>query len=111
MDQSPGTRALRRFGELIGHSRELCREAETAKAKAVARRIESRNRRLERRNWHALWSECIAHRDHIIVTCAYCGQMRAGTGEWITPPPGLLPALRITRAVLLSHGYCPECVA
>jgi hypothetical protein len=39
MNQSPGTYALRRFGDLIGHSRELCREAETAKAKAVARRM------------------------------------------------------------------------
>jgi hypothetical protein len=111
MHQLPGTHALRNFGDVIGHSRELCREAETAKAKAAARRIESQKRRVERRNWHALWSECMAHRDHIIVTCTYCGQMRAGTGEWIIAPPGLLPALRYTRAVLLSHGYCPACLA
>jgi hypothetical protein len=59
------------------------------------------------------WSEILAHvpadPHHKVVLCALCHRVR-GEESWSSLPPGIEHELLGWKTVLLSHGYCPECL-
>lgn len=63
--------------------------------------------------WRAHWAEIerFPPADRMLGVCMYCERYHANTGEWVAAPPELAEMLRDPKAVQLTHGVCPICLA
>jgi hypothetical protein len=85
----------------------------SALAQAADQRADIQPRDSEGNRWRIIWGACCASLDHILACCSYCARVRGPAGDWGAIPSGLSQALhrRILKAVQLSHGACPDCLA
>jgi glycine/D-amino acid oxidase-like deaminating enzyme len=95
----------------MDRARSLCTAAQIAIDVAAEQVTEAMRLQSERRRWLAVWSDCCASADHVIVCCAYCGGIRTPEGEWGTIPAGMSQVVYQSLALRLSHGICPDCIA
>jgi hypothetical protein len=69
-------------------------------------------RRARRREW-AVWAEILARLpadpERMVVLCAACHRVRGGQ-LWTRLPAGVEYELRAWEHIVLSHGYCDDCV-
>jgi hypothetical protein len=98
------TRAMERAGH-------LCRSAVRVVAQAKAQVAECRRLRTERESWRLIWSASRQQPGLFIMCCAFCARIRSSRGAWVSVPIGVSDALHRARGVLLSHGYCSDCIA
>lgn len=65
------------------------------------------------RGWRAIWARLQGEPlpQRMVVVCMYCERFRCDTGEWLAPPPGLVPLLHDPSIVQVTHGACPICLA
>ena len=65
--------------------------------------------RREREAWAEILDRIPADPDHLLILCAYCHRARGENG-WTVLPTGVEMELRAWPGVLLSHGFCPDCL-
>ena len=98
------------------HPRQIRRTLERA-AEAVTgsfmARAEAIRGREAWRTWRAHWAELerLPPADRMLGVCVYCERYHANTGDWVAAPPALAETLRDPKAVQLTHGVCPICLA
>ena len=94
----------------VRRARDLLRQASTTCSKAAQLSAASRQRRLERQAWSIHLSGLSGVDDRRVAICAYCHRIRSGS-RWIVLPAGIEGELKDWLSIVLSHTYCPECVA
>ena len=87
---------------LVRRARALCDQTGEARG---ARWVHQR----ERRAWADILARLPGDPDHVVVLCAWCHRVR-GPRIWTQLPVGIEHELRRWDSILLSHGYCPECM-
>jgi hypothetical protein len=98
-------------GEDIARSRQLCRDAQAAIELAVSTLTRSRDVIGRSQDRRLVWSEFWASPNRMLVCCAYCARLRRNTGEWVAIHTALSESLHRSDAGVLSHAFCPECIA
>src|SRR4051812_42779671 len=97
--------------QVLERAQRLCWEAQLAREEAVTRVADCRRLRSERRRWGAVWSECLADPDYLMVCCAYCARVRIHDGTWGGIPTGVRRLVERRPALPVSHGICPDCMS
>jgi hypothetical protein len=87
----------------------LTLRAKAACATAEAIRSTSPLYRQEWSAWAAVLAPLRADPNHMVVLCAYCHRVQGKDG-WIPLPPGVEHELKEWTDVILSHGYCDDCL-
>lgn len=82
--------------------------AKAACVQAAGLSAASQVRRQERQAFGAMLARLPGLPDRVVVLCAYCHRQQDGEG-WTTLPSGMETVL-FRRGVIVSHGYCPECL-
>jgi len=96
-------RSVEHSAYLVQRARALC--ARCADATTVSQLHHS-----EREAWAEILAQVPFDPDHRVVLCARCHRARGDEG-WTTLPIGIEHELMHWKGALLSHGYCPECLA
>jgi hypothetical protein len=114
-DASSATRS-ERLAELVCLTQEnrqrsafLIRRAEGVCVRLGEAALAGRAHRGERLAWAGILACLVADPDHKVVLCAQCHRAKADE-RWTALPDGIERELRGWDAVLLSHGYCPDCL-
>jgi hypothetical protein len=95
--------------EIAAHSAFLIRRAQALCARSAGHRDERLVHRGERQAWAEILARLPGDPDHVVVLCAWCHRAK-GVRLWTHLPIGIEYELRVWDRVLLSHGYCPECM-
>ena len=90
-------------------SRHLVARASAARAAATEAIDVTMLHRGEREAWADILDRIPADPDHLLILCAYCHRARGDSG-WTVLPGGVEAELHTWPGVLLSHGYCQDCV-
>lgn len=105
-----------RLAGLVADSREITAHSAflVSRAKALcAQSSEDRDVRQvhqgERQAWNQILAQLPGDPDHVVVLCAWCRRVK-GVRLWTHLPIGIEYELRMWDRILLSHGYCPECM-
>ncbi len=85
----------------VGRARAAC-------VQAAGLAAASQVRRQERQAFGAMLARLPRLQDRLVVLCAYCHRRQDGDG-WTALPFGM-EALLLRRGVIVSHGYCPDCL-
>jgi hypothetical protein len=91
-------------------SRYLVACASAARAAAAEAIEHASMRRREREAWAEILDRIRADPDHLLILCAYCHRARGENG-WTVLPTGVEMELYAWPGVLLSHGFCPDCLS
>jgi len=95
--------------EVAAHSAHLVRLARERCAQSAQERGARRVYQEERRAWADILARLPDDPDHMVVLCACCHRVR-GPRLWTRLPIGIEYELWAWHRVLLSHGYCPQCM-
>ncbi len=101
---------------LVGQARQAARISRHLVARASAARATAAEaidvttlHRGEREAWADILDRIPADPDHLLILCAYCHRARGESG-WTVLPGGVEAELHAWPGVLLSHGFCQDCV-
>lgn len=95
--------------EITAHSAFLVRRAQALCAQSSEDRGVRRVHQDERQAWNEILSQLPGDPDHVVVLCAWCHRVK-GVRLWTHLPVGIEYELRMWDRILLSHGYCPDCM-
>jgi hypothetical protein len=95
--------------EIAAHSAFLIRRAQALCVQSADDRDERVVHHLERQAWAEILARLPGDPDRMVVLCAGCRRVR-GVRLWTHLPIGIEYELRVWDRILLSHGYCPECM-
>src|SRR5689334_18872652 len=113
MTDSPTSERLARLvaasREIAAHSAFLVRRAQALCAQSSDDRGVRRVQHDERQAWSDILGRLPEDPDRLVVLCAWCHRVK-GARLWTHLPVGIEYELRVWDRILLSHGYCPECM-
>jgi hypothetical protein len=95
--------------EIAAHSAFLVRRARALCGQSTEERDERQVQQSHRQAWADLLAPLPGDPDHVVVLCAWCGRVK-GVRLWHHLPVGIEYELRAWDRILLSHGYCPDCM-
>ena len=95
--------------EIAAHSAFLIRRAQALCVQSADDRDERVVHHVERQAWAEILARLPADPDRMVMLCACCHRVR-GVRLWTHLPIGIEYELRVWDRILLSHGYCPECM-
>src|SRR5262245_31822463 len=105
-----------RLADLVAASRDIAAHSAFLVSRARALCVQSTGDRDERQAHQGepqAWAEILARLpddpDRVVVLCAWCHKVK-GVRLWSHLPLGIEYKLRVWDHILLSHGYCPECM-
>jgi hypothetical protein len=87
----------------------LTARAKAACANALQLVSASLLHREERSAWATILAQLPVDPDRMVVLCAYCHRVQGEDG-WIPLPAGVEDELKKWTGVILSHGYCADCL-
>jgi hypothetical protein len=93
----------------IHDAQRLCDRARAACSDSAETVSVSAGGREDRARWAAILGRVPATPDRLVVVCAYCHRVQDGD-RWTALPRGIEDELMRWRFVLVSHGFCPDCV-
>ena len=98
-----------RLADLVAAAHRTIERSRALVDRATSLCIQSREASIASQAWANILIHLPADSSHTVVLCARCHRARAQK-EWANLPAGVEHGLRTWDQVLLSHGYCPECM-